>query len=73
MFKNKGKFQGVGGEFGGGRGGNFEEKKRKTLKCHPKINLCTKLHPNRIMGKGSKIGGKLGNVTNQLTDVEKPH
>ena len=41
----------------GRRGGDFEEKKCKGYKWHPKINLCRKFQPNRIMGKGSKIGG----------------
>ena len=42
------------GEFGGG--GDFK-KKCKRHKCHPKRNLCRKSHPNRTMGKCSKIGG----------------
>ena len=53
MFKNKGKVLGVGREFREERG-EFE-KKYKRHKCHSKMNLCKKFHPNRTMGKNSKI------------------
>ena len=42
-------------EEGGGEE-NFEIKS-KLHKCHPKMNLCRKSHPNRTMGNCSKIGG----------------
>ena len=64
-YKIRGKFQEVGEEFGEGDGGaEFQIKKCKPRKCHLKINLCKKFHPNRITGKGSKIVGRLENVTN---------
>ena len=40
------------------RAGKFEEKKMKNYKFPPKMNLCTKFHPNRTMGKWSNTGGK---------------
>ena len=45
----------VFGEFGRWED-NFEKKKGKPHKCHPKMNLYRESHPNRTMGKCSKIG-----------------
>ena len=42
---------------------DFKRKKLKPPNFHPKINLCRKFHPNWTMGMGSKIRGRLGNVT----------
>ena len=39
-----------------GGGGDFE-KKFKFHKCHPKMNLCRKVHPIRTKGKCSNIEG----------------
>ena len=44
----------VGEEFGGGR---ISRKKCKRHKCHPKLNLRRKFHPNRTMGECSKTEG----------------
>ena len=49
MFKNRG--DGLWE-----KGGNFE-KKCKRHKCHPKLNLHSKFHLNRIMEKCSKTEG----------------
>ena len=36
--------------------GKFRRKKFKCDKCHPKLNLCRKFHPNPTIGKCSKSG-----------------
>ena len=46
---------GKGGEFGEG-GGEFRKKCKRHI-CHAKLNQHRKFHPNRTMGKYSKIGG----------------
>ena len=58
-FKNRGKIL-------GGRGEISRKKMRKPHKFHPKISLCRKFHQNRTIGKGSKIEGRLGNVTDRV-------
>ena len=40
-----------GGEFGGGGCAGISKKKCKHHKCHIKMNLCRKFHPNRTMEK----------------------
>ena len=56
MFKNRAEGRGIRG--------NFEKKNANLTNAIPKISLGRKFHPNRIIGKGSKIGGRLENVTN---------
>ena len=46
--------------------GEFRKKLKPTKYCC-KLSLCTKFHPNQTMGEGWKIGGRLENVTIQLT------
>ena len=64
-FKSRGKrLGGRGGEFKGGTISKKktilkEEKKCKRNKCHLKINLCSKFHPNRTMGKCLKSRGNI--------------
>ena len=53
-----------------GGGGRISRKKMETYKM--KNKFCIKFHPNWTMGKGSKIRGRLGNITDQPTDEEKP-
>ena len=63
MFKNRQDgFWESEGEFGEEEGGSFDKKKYKRHKCHSKMNICRKFHPNRTEGKCSKIRGMvLGN------------
>ena len=42
------------GKFGGG----ISKKKWKATNFHPKMNICTKFHPNQKMGKWSNLEGK---------------
>ena len=56
-----GKCSKIGGMvFGKKGGGNFDLRKCKRHKCHPKMNLYRKFYPNWTMGKCSQIEGMGG-------------
>ena len=58
MFKVKGdSFGGKGEGEVGIQDGDFEIKMQRH-KFQSKMNLCSKFHPNRTMGKCSKLGRK---------------
>ena len=60
-----------GGEFKG-RGGRIKKYIWKYHKCHPKIHLYSKFHPNRPMAKSSKSGGNVWEVNSgEVEDLKK--